>query len=165
MALTIQRVPRGIAELLSIFGGRAPTELAQLVNGCIDLTQFYGLTQWQIRANSNPALAEGSTIALNVPPEEWWVVYSVTGLIAKTATMTALSTSLLIGPDPGSLSAVASKDDTTFGATLAGASRIVWYAPYPRLVPPGSRISFALDILGTDATANCSLTASLGVLG
>jgi len=161
----IQRVPRGLSSLLSTFGGLTPRDMATEMQANLELLQFYGLTQWQTRSVANAALVEASSISLDVPNNETWVLFSCAGLILKTATQTALAASLLIGADQSSLSAVAYQQFAPFGATETGAARVVWTAPYPRVLPPGSRVSLVLDVLGTDANANCLLTASIGVLG
>jgi len=163
--LPIQRVPRGLNTLLSTFGGLTPGALSEQVIATIDLLQFYGLSQWQTRSVQNAALAEAGGISIDVPLNETWVMYSAACLIAKTATMTSLRGVIQIGPDQGQLSAVAVQEFSPYGANEAGGARMVWVAPYPRVLPGGSRIQFVLDSLAGDANANCLLTASVGVLG
>lgn len=164
MPFPIQRVPRGLNTLLSTFGGLTPRDLADQVAGTLDLLQLYGLTQWQNRSANAPGLVVFSVLSITVPANETWVLFNAAVLVQKTATMTALAGGLFLGPDAGSLSAVAWQMPTgIFGA--AGAIRIPYVAPYPRVLPGGSVIAAQLDQLGTDANANVLLTASVGVLG
>jgi hypothetical protein len=161
----IQRVPRGLSQLLSTFGGQTPAELKGDVQSVLELLQFYGKTQWQLRQTNDPVMAEGGVLSMAVPANESWVLFSMAGLIAKTATMTALRSSLLVGPDNLSASAIFSAELGPFGATETGSARFGFALPYPFFLPPLSRCSISLDILGTDANANVLLTASVGVLG
>jgi hypothetical protein len=160
----IQRVPRGLQEMLSLAGGQTPQALQDTVFPTLDLLQLYGMTQLQARALQDAALAEGGTIDIDVPATQTWILFSAAGLFTKTATMTALSASIQIGPINGTCTAVWASMGP-FGATENGNARIAHVPPYPRVLLGGSRIRLGLDILGTDATANSFLNVLVGVLG
>jgi len=162
--LPIQRSPRGLNTLLSLFGGQTPQMLADQVSASLEMLQFYGLTQLQTRSASNAALAQGGTLTITVPDAETWVLFNAAGLIARTATQTALAASVQIGPTGGAV-AVARNEATNFGATVLGSWRVPFVAPYPRVLLPGHAVSLALDTLGTDANANVLLSVAVGVLG
>lgn len=165
MPFLIQRVPRALLNLLSLQGGTTPAELEDRARATIDLLQCYGMTQLQLRQNANAALAEGGTVSVSVPEGETWVLFSAALLIQKTATMTALRASIQIGINFADRSAVACEELGPFGATETGSARMAVNMPYPRILPSGFAVVGSLDILGTDATANCLLTAQVGVLG
>jgi hypothetical protein len=166
MAQSIQRVARGLAELMNIFGGRAPQMLLDELRGVIEATQFYGLAQVQSPTAANAALTEGSAVTITVPDNQSWLLYGMHAVIVKTGTMTALRGSLNIGL-AGAQFAVSVKGEECgpFGATETGLITIAYDCPYPKVLPPRSILQFSLQILGTDANANCGITASVGVLG
>jgi hypothetical protein len=77
--LTIQRVPRGLLDLLSMKGtGRTPTELQDRLQGTIDLTQSYLQDRLVTAVFSTAAVAavgDVNAIGSNVPPGELWIAY------------------------------------------------------------------------------------------
>ena len=164
MTFKIQRVPRALNTLLNVSGGATPAELLDGVRGVVDLLQLYGASQLQTRTATNAALAEGANLTITIPANETWILYSLTLLIAKTATMTALRGALFAGVDVNTLGGLASQELGPFGATETGAVRVVFYAPYPRLLFPGMVLAGAAEIIGTDATCNAFLSAQVGIL-
>lgn len=168
MTLPIQRVPAGLGQLLSTFGGTTPRELEEVAHGSIELLQMYGLSQRQTLVGANGALAEGgSVLALTGAQTNWSVLFGIEMQVVKTGTMTALAASLRIGRNAGapSLAVHAAASLGPFGATETGTVRLAWWAPYPVLLPPGSQVLVGLDILGTDATAAVNALAEIGILG
>lgn len=167
MAFQIQRVPRGLAAVLNLFGGETPRELGKEIVGTLDLLQFYGQTQLSGQSASNAALAEGGTISINFGSgRESFVLFSLSAEIVKTATMTALSCCLELNRGAGIAAIVSGHNNLgPFGATETGTIRVGGLLPYPILCPSPSAVNFRLTILGTDATANCSLLCEFGVLG
>ena len=164
MNFKIQRVPRALNSLLNVSGGATPTELLDAVRGTVDLLQLYGASQLQTRTATNAALAEGGNLTITIPTNETWILFSATMLIAKTATMTALRAALFFGVDAANLAGLASQELGPFGATETGAVRVVFYAPYPRILFPGMVIAGQAEIIGTDATCSAFLTAQVGIL-
>lgn len=164
MPFKISRVPRGLTEVLSAYGGVTPGELEDRARGVIDLLQFYGLSQVQRLQDVNPTMAEGGNFSKIVPANQYWVVYQMGIAFAKTATMTAFSFSIGLGPNGSSVS-VMSRSFEPYGATENGTVSWGEMLPYPRLLLPGWAIDYRLDILGTDATANVSMASLVGILG
>lgn len=167
MPTKIQRVPQGLLPLLGAFGGETPPVLADQVLATVDILQLYGLTQVQRQFASNGALAEGGSLAITLT--SWCVLFGANFNITKTATMTALSANITIfrggaaaGPNGWQ---VAFGQFSPFGATETGGVVVPWVAPYPLLCPPGTGINGSPLIIGTDATAACSLTVEIGLLG
>lgn len=160
----IQRSPRGILELLSQKGvENLPQELLRELRPTLDVLQFYGLQQQQAFINTNAALAEGANVS--IAGSGWAVLFGANALIAKTATMTALSVRIVVIRN-GSLGlTVASRSFDPFGATETGSVSLPWVAPYPMVLAPPWEIRAFLEILGTDATANVSIVADFGALG
>lgn len=159
----IQRVPRGLNELLSIQGGATPVALLEHVHGVIDLLPLYGLSQLQVQTANNAALAENGNVAVVVPNNQWWILFNCHGTFVKTATATALrgDIELVIG---GNRIQTRSEELGPFGATETGNCRVCYEPSQPRLLPPASEVRAVLAILGTDATANVSINAMVGVL-
>lgn len=167
MPLPIQRVPRGLSDVLSIFGGQTPQMLGPEVLGTLELIQFYGLTQRSTLGANNAAVAEG----VNVPAPAlttWAVLFNATTTIIKTATVTALRGSVNINRGGGSagLGLIYAQEELgPFGATETGAATVVFFPDYPLLLPPGTVIGGSAPIVGTDATVNLTIQAEIGVLG
>lgn len=165
MPFRIQRVPRGLNDLLNIFGGTTPTELEDRVQSSLELLQLYGLTQLQTASASDAALAEGGTVSLTMSATRWTVLFAAQVGITKTATMTALRGSILLNRSLGVAIQLKQEECGPFGATESGFIAVAHWCPYPVLCPPGSIVQGSLAILGTDATANVSVRAEFGVLG
>lgn len=163
MAQKIQRQPGGLAELLLTFGGVTPNIIEDSVRATLEALQFYALGNRQVISGTG-APVEGGAIQI-VTPQAWSVLFAAEANFVKTATLTALNVSLLIGRTVAMDSVcVASKEYTQFGATVTGGSRLPFVPPYPWLLPPQTRILGIPDIIGTDATITLSVRAELGVL-
>ena len=172
----IQRATRGLMELLSIKDiSFLPKNLLQDVRPTIDLLQFYGLQDPQYITNNNAALAENGIITLSpgaggaaAPGANLgapFVLFAISSIIVKTATMTACQASYGVGLDVANQVGVYNTGSLApFGATETGAVGHAFVLPYPRICAANTTINFRLDILGTDATANCSVTALVGRL-
>lgn len=172
MAFRIQRVPQGLNQLLSIFGGQTPVDLEDKVRGAVDLLQMYGLQQKQVFAANNAALAEGGLVqAVGTAGivDRWAVLFGGTSTIIKTGTMTAAKLTLQLGRGGFSVNTLGLPLDLggncgPFGATETGPFTCSFFAPYPIILPPPWQIFTRLEILGTDATASVSTTAEIGLL-
>lgn len=161
----IQRVPRGLSELLSMFGGFTPTELEERSRLTLESMQFYGSQQLQSGFANNAAAAEGAAVSLTLHASLWTVLFGVQGAIAKTATMTALRGALTINRRTQFGPLLFSEELGPFGATETGTVSFGGYMPYPLLCPPGTTVSAIASIIGTDANANVSVFAEFGTLG
>lgn len=164
--MKIQRVPRGINELLSILGGESPTELEQKARLTLESLQFYGTTQLQFGFANNAALAEGGLgVQLTLHPTLWTVLFGAHGTFVKTATATALRGAVTLTRRTQAPICLFTEELGPFGATETGSALVGGILPYPLLCPPGTIVAGLLSILGTDATANVSISAEFGVLG
>jgi hypothetical protein len=71
---TIQRVPRGVLELLGLRGsGDLPHEMAQEIRATLDIGPFYGFDLLKTPSQLTASVANGWNIAHTVPPGELWV--------------------------------------------------------------------------------------------
>lgn len=165
MAETIQRVPRGLGEVLSTFGGVTPAKIEDAIRGTLDLLQFYGLTQLQSAFQFNAAAAEGAAVTVTPSASAWTVLYGAYGVIGKTATMTALRGNVVVNRRTQFDGLLFSDELGPFGATETGNCAFGGRLPFPLLLPPGSTVSASAQIIGTDATATVSIFAEFGVLG
>jgi hypothetical protein len=167
MALKIQRVPRGLGDLLSVFGGQTPQALADEVRGIVELLQFYGLSQRRVVSAQNAAAAENGGAVLTFP--RWSMLFSYSGTMVKTATMTAARIGILLNRGGNTSSSEATLIDSQelgpFGATETGAAACAALCPYPLICPPGTTLTALAQIIGTDATANVIASAEIGELG
>jgi hypothetical protein len=162
---SIQRFPAGLLNVLNMqSAGETPRELASSISGVLELLQYYGLTQRQTLFATNGALAEAGFVSL-AALTTWAVLFAATASVAKTATMTALRAAVFVQRGTGLGIPVVSEELGPFGATETGTVTACFVSPYGILLPPGSVISASPQIIGTDATAACTVTADLGVLG
>jgi hypothetical protein len=164
---SIQRVPTGLLNLLSMASsGENPRDLAATVSGVLDLLQFYGLQQRQIIFATNAATAEGTAVPIPALTT-WGVLFAANFTVAKTATMTALRAGIFVlrGSSPPTPMLMMAEELGPFGATETGSASFAFVPPYPLLLPPGSLIQGIPQIIGTDATANCTVVAEIGILG
>lgn len=162
----IQRVPQGLQNVLNLFGPGTPPRLAQELVGTLDLLPFYGLNQRQTQIANNAALALAGTLDLTVPANTWAVLFAATVSITKTGTMTHARLGLNIQrAAAGVFVTYASQDMGPYGATLNGNANLCFVPSSPILLPPMSVIRGILQGLGTDANANVSVVAELGVFG
>jgi hypothetical protein len=167
MPQKIQRVPRGLNDLLSISGGTTPVELEDRVRSTLELIQFYGLQQRAVFAGNNPAVAENVGVVVTPSVGAWIVLFGASATIIKTATMTALraSISYRLAGDVNQEPALASEELGPFGATETGAVSVVFRAPFPLILPPNTVFVARAQIIGTDATANVTVGVEAGILG
>lgn len=165
MAFRIQRVPRGLNELLSIFGGQTPVEMENSVRATLELLQMYGLSQLQSLGTNNAATAEGVAVSVQPSATQWTVLFTASTSIVKTATMTALTGTIAMRRTGNADSLLRSEQLGPFGATETGVVAVAHVCPYPMLLPPGTLIIGRANIIGTDATANVTTFAEFGVVG
>lgn len=158
----IQRVPAGLANVLNLFGGILPVNLATQVIGNIDLLQFYGLSQRTVDGASNAALPPNTNLTVQLPPK-WCVLYSASFTAVITAATTKLSNILAINRGTPSGPVYAQREYTQFG--VAGNCTLPFAPPYPLLLPPSTTIVGAMDLLGVSATLSCSLIVEYGLFG
>jgi len=163
--LLIQRLPRGLSELMSIFGGVTPRDLHDSVQGGVELLQFYGMTQLQTGLAANAALAEGGTLTITPSASSWCVLFAASMTIAKTATMTALRAEIAVNRRTLQSCFLFGESLGPFGATETGNVGFGGFLAYPLLLPPGSTVNATPTVIGTDANANCNVVAEFGVLG
>ncbi len=162
MPLPIQRVPRALSDLLSIFGGQTPQRLADDIFGTVELLQFYGLNQQQFLNTTNGALAIGGTVALTVPANQFWVLFGAHAVITFPAGATAARLNVNLGN--GSTFVALQTMETDF--VVAGQDfRVPAVMPYPRILPPNYAIRAQLEHLAGAANASVGITAQVGVLG
>lgn len=161
----IQRVPRGLGELLSTFGGLTPQIIQDEVHGSIELLQFYALNQLQAAFGSG-LIAEGASVGATLGTgQNWTVLFGVHGTVTKTATMTACRAAIVLNRRTTFDALLVAAELGPFGATEAGNANFGLRLPYPLLCPPGTAIATRLDILGTDANATVAVFGEFGVLG
>jgi len=161
----VQRYPNGLLEMLGLKGLSPPRALADEIVGHLDLLQFYGQSQLQNLSASNAALAENGIITVTPQESAWTLLFGVACVIVKTGTMTACEGAWSKGPIASAQWLASTGSLFPFGATETGAVRRGFRFPYPLILPPATPINFVLSILGTDATANCSVQAEFGVFG
>lgn len=162
---SIQRVPAGLLNVLGMqSAGSTPPELAQLVNGVMDLLQFYALTQRQVlSAVGTPAIGGSVTLALT-PASSWGVLFAARAESDRTATQTSLGNHVALQRGTTGLFQVyAAAIDPLPGHVGELESLLV--PPYPLLLPPSSSLRLGVTALAGDATVNCTLTAEIGLLG
>lgn len=164
MPLAIQRVPRGLSDVLSIFGGQSPVALSDLLVGQLELLQFFALQQRTVLTAQNAALAEGGAVSVALP-NQWCLLLAASGAITKTGTMTAARLSVAVNRGAPNGPPVKSESMGPFGATETGLVDLTFIPPTPMVCPPGTTVAVGLNILGTDATANVFVVAEFGVLG
>ena len=164
--MKIQRVPRGLNDLLSIIGGQTPTELETKTRLSLESIQLYGTTQLQFGFANNAALAEGGLgVQLTLSATNWTVLFGAHGTFVKTATATALRGAVTLTRRTAAPIVLFTQELGPFGATETGSALVGGLLPYPLICPPGTIVASLLSILGTDATANVSISAEFGVLG
>lgn len=164
MPLPIQRVPRGLSDVLSIFGGEGPRALNDQISGVLELLQFYALQQRTVLSAQNGALAEGGVVTVQMPAQ-WCLVTAVSAVVVKTGTMTACRLSVAVNRGVPNGPPLKSESMGPFGATETGTVDCVYIPVLPLVCPPNSQAVAGLNILGTDATANVFCVVEFGVLG
>lgn len=161
----IQRVPKGLLELLSLAGGQTPYLLSGVVHPTLDLLQFYGLTQLQSAFVTNAAVAELGQVQLQLPAS-WTVLFGAVVTVVKTATITDLRVSVSLNRGVGVFLRLREEPLMPFfTAAAAGTLTLPYFSPYPLLCPPNSVIMGQPSLLEGDATCNMTVAAEFGVLG
>lgn len=163
---TIQRVPRGLLELIGAFGGVNPRLMTDEVRPVISLEQFFARMQLQVTSTTNAALAEGGQIVHTA--STWQLLIAAEVRLTTTATMNGWETSIRFGTNvTGNSVALASRANNPFTAGIpAGViSSCVFVPDTPFVLAPGNLILGTLDVLGTDATAAVDLRIAFGSLG
>jgi hypothetical protein len=161
----IQRFPAGLLELLSIKSGLTPLQLNATLQPVVDLVQFYGLNSRRVVTASNAACAEGAAVVLIPSVTSWSVVFCIEAAVAKTATMTALRMGIMVRRGSQSPPITYFADDLgPFGATETGSVTLSFVPAQPMLIPPNTTLIAIPQIIGTDATANVSVSAEVGDL-
>jgi hypothetical protein len=164
VAQNIQRVPRGLADLLSLAGGNSPSRLADEVVPQLDLLQLYGMTQLQTRTSTDPAVVQGSGTGVTLSASSWSILFGADVGVTQAAAMTALSLGLIIRRGTPGFTGIATKDH--LGAFSAGGfSTLAWRAPYPLVCPPGTVVFGGIDKLAGVANAALTFTVEFGILG
>lgn len=160
----IQRVARGLAELLSLAGGRTPQLLVDDVQSTLDLLQFYGLQQLQTRTSTDPAAVQGSGTGITLSSTSWTVLFGVDMAVTLAAAMTALSAGILLRRNTSGFIGVA--ESSYLGAFSAGGTyQLSWRPAYPVLCPPGTIAFAGMNKLAGVANAALTTTAEFGTLG
>lgn len=170
MPFKIQRVPRGLDQLLSTFGGQTPIQLADDVRAIIDLLQFYGLTQ---RSHAAGAVAGVGSSLINpqvtITPSltNWSILFTaMAGIqpIAAATTWVGFGPILARAGTPGvsGFSILKAYE----AAPPVGANAFAEFvAPYPMLLPPGTQVGCLMwSTLGAGAQ-NVTISAEFGLLG
>jgi hypothetical protein len=153
----IQRVPRGLNELLSLVGGKTPTELEERVRPTLELLQFYGLTQRRLVASTNAALGSGTTMSVTLPGASWNVLFAASFAANGVAAFTSLALQLRVnGLKVGFLNVA--------NPAVAFENSISFVPPYPMLLEPGSSVEGFIQTAGA-ATAACALQVLAAPMG
>lgn len=156
----VQRVAAGLLEVFGLKGhGQNPLALVPTVQPTVDLLQMYARSQRISQFIQNAAAAEGTAVSLVVPDNQTWVLLHCFGRIVQTATMTALRGNVQIES-----SVVAEREPGSYGATVTGVFTVPFVPPYPMVLLPRTVVSFRAAVIGTDATADISLNAVVGVM-
>jgi hypothetical protein len=159
----IQRVARGLGDVLSIFGGQAPSELEDRVRATLDLLQFYGLTQRQQFSNSG-VTAEGANLSI-VLPNSWCVLFAASVSCATTAALTIAGIGVSIQRGTGNAQQPVSYSLYNITVGAGGALLDTFVPPYPLLLPPGSVISGIPHQLIGEGNVTLQVQCDVGVLG
>lgn len=168
---SIQRVPQGLLNLLSIREGSTPQALEENICGVLELLQYYGLTQRQVLQGSAAAAVVGSQTSLGagggsaLPTNAWAILFGAYAFVTKAAAMTDLGFSIALRRGSGLYTHVAFNSQPHVFGAADGSEGVAFTAPYPILLPPGSDIAVNLGILNGVANAAVSIGADVGVLG
>lgn len=164
MPLKIQRVPRGLGEMLSTFGGQTPAELEDRARGVVDLTQFYGMMQRSVQTSGFVAAAASlTTMQAFIAVNSWALLFAASAAISPVnAGTTQLGYGIAIQRPGGPAQLIQSQNSVPVVGSNVAESMIL---PYPLLLPPGSAVGVLLfSTLGV-GTQTGGITADLGILG
>jgi len=158
----IQRVPTGLSQVLTIFGGQTPQELEDRVRATIDVLQAYGLTQRQQLVAANAAVAEGANLSI-VLPASWCILFAASISIAAAVGLVGAGFGMAVSRGGGAQQPVSF--DKVDLAVAGGAIVNAFVPSYPLLLPPNSVISGVPYWLNGAATADAQVQCDVGVLG
>ena len=154
---TVQRIPRGLLDLLSMKGGGFfPTELMPQVMPSIELLDWYGFELRSSPPISGTAVVNANgpwaAAAATVPPSELWAVYNITVVNSPNF---AAGEAYRIHPmliNPG-------VNQPLVGPQFQSASGITericigWDFPKPRLCQPGTQFGAYATLVTAGATS------------
>lgn len=166
MPFKIQRVPRGLGNMLSSFGGLTPAELEDRIRGTVDLTQFYGNQQRQVLSAANAGFAASLTVpaaAVTPSASSWSILFAAMGTITPVA---AATTHVGFGIGlvrPGADTIMLEARDLV--PVVASNLVLSFLASYPFLIPPGASVGLMLYSTLGSATQTGGITVDFGVLG
>lgn len=165
MPLPIQRVPKGLSDVLSIFGGQTPQQLAEQVVGELDLLQFYGLQQRSSLQAGNAAAVQGTAVTVSTPATSWGVLFALQGTVIKQAAMTELALWIAWQRGTPAITQVLAYGEAPRLGAAGAVFTVVFVPAYPVLLPPGS--TFVANLTGLAGVANAVLgvQAEVGLLG
>lgn len=167
MPLPIQRVARGLTEMLGAFGPDGPRTLGDEVHGSLNLEPFYARQQQQT-VSQQATVAESGEVVFGNTNTNWLYVTAVSLQILSTATMTAYAGS--IGFRQGVSTGVwvmLAHGNWNDGGLGVNRTFVVceWVPTFPFLMAPGNVLRGRLDALGADPTAQLNLNVLFGALG
>lgn len=166
MAVLIQRIARGLTEVLGAFGAENPRELADEVRGTMALEPFYARQQLQTLSVENLALAQSGEVFWNPTFNAYLIAASMR--IVSTAAMTAYAGSIAWRPgvNTGIWVDLAHNNWNTGGLGAGRSLCVCEFVPAsPFYIMPGQVIRARLDVLGVDPTAAVNLQLMFGALG
>ena len=142
---TIQRVPRGVLELLGLRGsGDLPHDMAQEIRATLDIGPFYGFDLLRTPSSLLSAMSAGfnTSTALTVPAGEMW---AVTNISAEISTAAASAATVNIG--------YKRLQDNTGPPRMIGLPSVVLGAS--QTVSMGVPLAFGVLILASGDTIGC----------
>jgi len=162
----IQRLPRGLGDMLSSFGGVTPAELEDRIRGVVDLVQFYGNQQRVALSAANAGFGTSLTVAaaaVTPSARSWSILFAAMGTITP---VNAGTTHIGIGIGllrPGFDTIMLEARDLV---PVVGSNLVVAYSsPFPLLLPPGSSVGLMLYSTLGAGTQTGGITVDFGVLG
>lgn len=157
----IQRVPRGLTNVLGAVNALNPPTMEGRLSAHIDLLQFYGQAQLQDRSSA-AAGGVGTSALLTVPANEWWIVYHCGVQWTTDATVTFAAFVLNFAGTP-----VKWQSFTNAAPIMWAASSRQVHMPhdfgYPKALAPGRTINGTLSDLAGTASLNFQVNALIGV--
>lgn len=164
MPFRIQRVPRGLGNVLSIFGGETPQLLAEEVHGSLDLMQAYGLSQRQVFTFTAAAQTTGGQAIGTPSVDRWCILHAAFATVDANVGLTALAASIGIIRGTAGPSILVAYEQMNPVIAQNFSWRLCWQPSYCWLLPPGSQIFVLLNVLTGIANTAISVTAEVGIL-
>lgn len=164
MPFRIQRVPRGLGNLLSIFGGQTPQELEDRVRGQLELLQMYGLQQRQVFTFTAAAQTTGGTAIGTPSSDRWCVLHSAFCTVDANVGLTDLAASIGVVRGATGPSILVAYEQMNPVIAINFSWRLCWQPAYCWLLPPGSQVFVLLNVLAGLANTAISVTAEIGLL-